>query len=463
MSSTKLAIALLGLASIAAIAWSSSLAYARMRTYRATIAAGNPTTESYVLMQALKTVVERHHPRLKLTMVPTDGTPQSLIRLARREVQFAVAEADERAGLSSRTVALLYKDLVQILVPRSSEVRSFADLRGKRIALPRFGGQYQSFLFLARHVGLRDSDFSFTGSDDDSAGGHFASKEADALFVVRALHTERIARLTVGGNVRFIPIDAGPALRLEIPAFGTSGIPKDAYQSDPPVPEADIPTISVDRLLLTRADIPKEVVFTIAQVLMERRQEIAAAIPEAQGWVRQLAASVKPPNDRAGLFPPLHPGAALYYGRGELTFSEAELVAACAVGFLFLGLWLLIVKVTVRKRQKFYSDQFNDNMMKLVEEAQFPTPQRPIGAIRAESVELLTGAMKDLCEERISEQSFESSRVVWQIAYQFLREGAPVPAIPEDPPASPPQWIPPDEPKRAAGPKQRRWSMWRDA
>ena len=49
------------------------------------IAAGSPRAESFVLMRALKTVVERNYPRLRITVHETGGTSESLARLEERE------------------------------------------------------------------------------------------------------------------------------------------------------------------------------------------------------------------------------------------------------------------------------------------------------------------------------------------------------------------------------------------
>jgi len=158
--------------------------YQRNRKYELTIAAGARSGESYVLAQALKTVAERHYLNLRMTVRETGGTSENLALLERKEAQLAAAQADVPAGPSTRLVALLYADVFQLLVQKDSPVGWFPVLVGKRIALPRQGGQYQSFLKVAEHFGLSASDFQFLDADISTEA--FVRSEADAIFRVRA-------------------------------------------------------------------------------------------------------------------------------------------------------------------------------------------------------------------------------------------------------------------------------------
>jgi TRAP-type uncharacterized transport system substrate-binding protein len=133
----------------------TSLAFQRSKVRYLTLAAGSPSGESYIVCTALSTVLERHYPTIKLRVLETGGTVESLKMIEDGQVQLAVAQADVLAGPSARILAVLYDDTFQLLTPRLSPVRSFAALRGKTIALPPSGGQLQSFLRVARHFGLQ--------------------------------------------------------------------------------------------------------------------------------------------------------------------------------------------------------------------------------------------------------------------------------------------------------------------
>src|SRR5262245_47362135 len=167
----------------------------RTKTRVVTVAAGAASGESYLLAQALKTVTEARYPNIHLSVVETAGTAENLRLLEQRRVEFAAAQADVPVGPSARIIAVLYDDTFQLLVHNTSSIHAFADLRGRRIALPQAGGQYQSFLSVAEHFGIGARDCTFVGADEDSSDRAFVSGEADAVFRVRALGNPAIVNL----------------------------------------------------------------------------------------------------------------------------------------------------------------------------------------------------------------------------------------------------------------------------
>ncbi len=66
----------------------------RSRTEYLTLAAGTSSGESYILGNALKTVVERHYPRIRITLLETGGTVENLQMLEDGRAQLATAQAD---------------------------------------------------------------------------------------------------------------------------------------------------------------------------------------------------------------------------------------------------------------------------------------------------------------------------------------------------------------------------------
>jgi TRAP transporter TAXI family solute receptor len=394
----------------------------RFGTHRIIIAAGSADGETLPLMKAVKAVAERYDPRLEISFLDTNGTVDSLNRLERSEAQMVTTEADIIAGPSARSVAILFPDTVQVLVRNDSGIKQFTDLRGKRIALVRSQGPFRTFLLLAQHFGMREADFNFIGADDPGAERAFTRGEADVYFAVRPLHSGALTRLVAAGGVSFMPIEDALALHLEVPAFERATIPKDTYTGTPMVPAADVPTVSLDRLLLARSDVPDIVTYEIAQVLMERRQEIVSAIPDTESAVRPLPANIRPPDGRNSLAAGLHPGAATYYNHGEISFSEDDKFGASAAIAVLTILWVWALRTALRRRQKRYSDTFNRRVVELMRESQTVRDEPRFLAIRHELLQMMMKAVIDLDRDHVSEQSFQISRVVWQIAFDLIRE-----------------------------------------
>ena len=71
-------------------------------------------------------------------------------------------------------------------------------------------------------------------------------------------------------------------MRVKHPAFEPTKLPKGAYQgNEPTVPADDLPTVSVQRLLLANANLDPAIALQINQAINENRRELQAAIPLA--------------------------------------------------------------------------------------------------------------------------------------------------------------------------------------
>lgn len=447
---------ILSLATAGMVAFGISLLLPRFGKQKIIIAAGSPDGEAFTLMQAVKAVVERYDPRIEISFLQTAGSVDSLNRLERGEAQMVTTEGDIIAGPSARSVAILFPDTIQVLLRNEANIKRFTDLKGKRIALVRSEGPFRSFVLLAQHFGMRESDFNFIGADDASAERAFARNEADAYFAIRPLHTGALIRFVAAGDVSFMPIEDALALHLEVPAFASAAIPKDSYTGNPMVPATDVPTISSDRLLLARSDVPDSVVYEITKVLTERRQEIVAAIPDTAGAVRALPANIKAPDGKNGLTAGLHSGAATYYNRGEISFSEGEEFGAFITLTVLTILWLWTLRSGLRRRQKDYSDTFNRRVVQLMRESQTTHVEDRFLTIRHELLQMMMKAVIDLDHDHVSEQSFQISRVIWQIAFDLIRERIAAVGL-ADPAALTEEAI-----RAGESAKERPWSLLRD-
>src|SRR5271170_1672802 len=304
--------------SLAVVLWQGS------RTQHLTLAAGASSGESYILGNALKTVVERHYPRIRITLLETGGTVENLQMLEDGRAQLATAQSDVLPGPSARSVAVLYDDTFQLLVPVDSPLQKVVDLRGKHIALAKTGGQFQSFLKVAEHFGLSQADFHFVGISDEAADEAFLNGKADAIFRVRAIGNPAIAQLVQSGKVRFLPIPHAAAMKINHPAFEPAVIPEGAYMGAPPIPSQDLPTVAVHRTFLARDTANPAAIRAITEALIERRQEMMQEIPASMAEVRLLMAQVRRPESQAGIGPALHPGALSFYDKDKPSFLLAH-------------------------------------------------------------------------------------------------------------------------------------------
>jgi len=411
-------------ASLSVIAGLAVAFFRSSKTQRLTLAAGSSSGESYILGNALKKVVERHYPKIRIALLETGGTVESLNMLEDGRAQLAAAQSDVLPGPAARVLAILYDDAFQLLVLKESPVRNFADLRGQRIALAQSGGQFQSFLRVAEHFGLQQGDFRFVGSTDEAADEAFSNGQADAIFRVRALGNPSVQQLVESGKVRFIPLEHAAAMKIKQPAFNPSLIPEGAYLGSPPVPDRDLPTVAVHRTLLARVDANEAAIRTITGVLMEQRQEIMEEIPERLTEVRLLLAQVRRPEAQAGIGPPLHPGALSFYDKDKPSFlqANADYVGLLLTVVLMAASWIWELKRWMQRQQKSNADEYSSRVVALMNSAQKVNSLASLEDIWRELLAIFSEAVHDLDADKLSEESFDSFRSILQIAMDATRD-----------------------------------------
>jgi uncharacterized protein len=410
--------------SVALVAGLAIALWQRARTEHLTLAAGASSGESYILGNALKTVLERHYPRIRITLLETGGTVENLRMLEDGRVQMATAQADIVPGPKARAIAVLYDDTFQLLVPKNSPVQSLVDLQGRWIALAQSGGQFQSFLHVADHFGLRREDFQFVGTSDQDAGDAFLNGRADAIFRVRALGDPSIQHLVQSGKVRFLPIEHAAAMKIKYPAFQAALIPVGAYLGNPPIPAQDFPTVSVQRTLLARDNANIAAIRAVTEVLIERRQEIMQEIPSNMAEVRLLLVQTRRPQPQSGLGPALHPGAQSYYDKDKPSFllAHSDFLGLILTVGLMAGSWIWELKRWMQRQQKSNADQYSNRVVALIGGVQEVNSLAPLDETWRELLKILTEAVRDLDTDKLSEESFSSFRAILQIGMEVTKE-----------------------------------------
>jgi hypothetical protein len=396
-----------------------------------TLAAGDPEGESYIISEAIEKVVERNS-SIKIEVISTGGTAESLKKLQEGTAQLATAQADvaseEISGTkaqSSRTVAILYKDLFQLVV-RDPNIKQFSDLRGKRVALPIKGGQYKSFDKVAQHYGLlkedkKTLDIKVTGLsnnenyDDKQAEEDFKSRTVDALFRVRALGNQGISMLVKDYDGRLVSIEQAKAMKIQHPAFESAEIPQGAYKGNFAVPDKDLPTVAVSRILVVRDTVDASVIQEITRIIFEHRQEIANAISKEHPEVKPLIASIDRPSNTSGSIPPIHPGAVAFYERDKPSFVQehADYLALILTVIVVVVSWIRQLKIWIESSRKNEADEYIASAINLMKAS-------PNDLEKNQKLldEIFRKAADALILESISQESFRT----FNEAYKTTRE-----------------------------------------
>jgi TRAP transporter TAXI family solute receptor len=426
------------------------------QTRSLTIAAGQNTGDSYQLAEKIAAVVQLHQPSIKISVEATDGTPKNLQLLDQGTAQLAMAQADIPTPRSAQVVSLMFPDLYQLVVKSDLGVTRISQLKGKRVKFfkpPEKGGQLQSLEFLLNYYHLqKGSDYDYITAAIGPEEQAFCSGRVNAIFYVRAAGNEWVKDvLKEGCRGRLIAIDQAKAMQIERPNLEVADIPQGAYQGNPPIPERDLPTVGVQRLLLARQDVDKEVIQKITQVLYEHRQDLlqsveVPALPrdrlkysDALKRPMPLAAYISQPNfagqheaTRRATGIPTHAGAQAYYDREKPSPLEQYAdVFSFLLSMMTLGIaWGLNVLRKLEQRQKDKADDYIREVVVLMDAAdclkalgEFLTATAEPNEPRLHQAYTLVveNTAKVLVECRKSEQTRQNQRISQESLASFNR------------------------------------------
>ncbi|MCX5400191.1 TAXI family TRAP transporter solute-binding subunit [Streptomyces sp. NBC_00102] len=258
-------------------------------------------------------------PGVSIQLRTSQGSQQNIERVAAGEADFTIATADAvatylRGGRPGarrlRGCVRLYDDYVQLIVPRSSSVRTVADLRGKRVGVGQLGSGVKLVadrLMTAAGVDPAKGVTPVTAGID-TMPSLLVEGKLDAFFWSGGLPTNAVQQLSRRTDVRLVPLQDELIRRLQAAGGSTryyraAVMPADAY------PEMQrgqsVPTVAVANLLVTtdRTDAAMTEAFT--RTVIDSRDRIGREVHSAQLVDLRTAIYTDPL--------PLHDGAQQYY------------------------------------------------------------------------------------------------------------------------------------------------------
>jgi hypothetical protein len=196
------------------------------------------------------------------------------------------------------------------------------------------------------------------------------------------------------------------------------------YLGNPPIPAQDFPTVSIQRTLLASDHASTAAIRAVTEALIERRHEIMDEIPAKMTEVRLLLVQTRRPQPQTGLDPPLHPGALSFYDKDKPSFllAHADYVGLILTVGLMAGSWIWELKRWMQRQQKTNADQYSNRVVALISGVQEVTSIAPLDETWRELLKILTEAVRDLDADKLSEESFNSFRVILQIGMEVTKE-----------------------------------------
>ena len=247
----------------------------------------------------------------------TSGASGENVRLInKKEVELALVQSDTLdfafnakeafkeplKGMS--VIAVLYPEVVQVVVAADGPIKSFADLKGKKVGVGAPGsGTEANYRQLLDAYGMKKEDVNGQYLSFSESAEAFKDKHIDAFIVTGGVPTSAIMDVATQNAIRILPMSADILGKLteKYPFLAGVKIPANSYKGQ----TDEVQTAAVNAVLIAGNQLKDDMVYNLTKALFDNQAELASA--HAKGKELNSQYAVK------GVSIPFHPGAVKYF------------------------------------------------------------------------------------------------------------------------------------------------------
>jgi len=318
-------------AGLLAFAAAAGTLYYVLRPTTLRIAVGPAGSEDQKLIQLMAQTFARENSAVRLSLVTTEGTAESIALFTAGKADLAVARGDLNLPANAESVAILRKNVVVLWAPSglpakgskkqpAPKIKSLDELAGHRVGVI---GRTQANVTLLRSIlkesGINPDKVTISQFATNQLGEMARDPSVDAFMAVGPLKSKITvdaiaATAAARGEPKFLPVDVADAIAKKNPIYESEEIPASIFGSSPQRPEDKVDTVAVNHLIIAPKSLSETAVAAFARQLFTNRQQFAREMPTAS----QIE---KPDTDKDAALP-AHAGAAAYIDGNERTFLE---------------------------------------------------------------------------------------------------------------------------------------------
>ena len=247
----------------------------------------------------------------------TSGASAENVRLVnKKEVELALVQSDTLDFAFNATeafkeplkamnaIAVLYPEVIQVVVGAASPIKSITDLKGKKVGVGAPGsGTEANFRQLLDAYGMKKEDVNAQFLSFSESAEAYKDKHIDAFIVTAGIPNAGIMDVATQNEIRIldIPADITAKLTQKYPFLAAAKVPANTYKGQ----TTEVSTVAVTAVLICGSSLSEAMVYNLTKALFENQAELAAA--HAKGKELNPQYAVK------GVSIPFHPGAVKYY------------------------------------------------------------------------------------------------------------------------------------------------------
>jgi TRAP transporter TAXI family solute receptor len=280
------------------------------------LATGGTAGTYYPFGGAMAKIWNNKVPGVNVTAQATGASAENVRLVNKQEAELALVQSDtidfaynakeafKEKLTKMRAIAVLYPEVIQIVVRGDSKINSFADLKGAKIGVGAPGsGTEANFRQFLDVYGMSKEDVRAQYLSFAESAEQFKDKHIDAFIVVAGIPNAAIMDVAVLQSIRIlgIPDDKTAQLTRKYPFLSPVVIPATTYKNMP----GDVKTVAVNAVLIASSDVKDDIVYGMTKALFESQAELSAS--HAKGKELNIKTAV------SGVSIPFHPGAVKYY------------------------------------------------------------------------------------------------------------------------------------------------------
>jgi TRAP transporter TAXI family solute receptor len=247
----------------------------------------------------------------------TSGASAENVRLVnKKEVELALVQSDTLDFAFNATeafkeplkamnaIAVLYPEVIQVVVAAAGPIKSIADLKGKKVGVGAPGsGTEANFRQLLDAYGMKKEDVNAQFLSFSESAEAYKDKHIDAFIVTAGIPNAGIMDVATQNEIRIlnIPADVAAKLTQKYPFLAAVKVPANTYKGQ----TAEVSTVAVNAVLIAGSSLKEAMVYNLTKALFENQADLASA--HAKGKELNMKTAV------TGVSIPFHPGAVKYY------------------------------------------------------------------------------------------------------------------------------------------------------
>ncbi|MBP1719930.1 MAG: transporter solute receptor, family [Deltaproteobacteria bacterium] len=280
------------------------------------LATGGTAGTYYPFGGAMAKIWNSKIPGMNITAQATGASAENVRLVNKKEAELAIVQSDtvdfafnaketfKEKLTKLNAIAVLYPEIIQLVAREESPIKSFADLKGKKVGVGAPGsGTEANFRQLLDIYGMKKEDVRAQYLSFAESAEQFKDKHIDAFIVVAGIPNAAIMDIGAMHKIKIlsIPDDMTAKLTKKYPFLAPIKIPANTYKNI----TTEVKTVAVMAVLIINSEIKDDIGYNLTKALFENQADLASA--HAKGKELSLQTAVR------GVSIPFHPGAVKYY------------------------------------------------------------------------------------------------------------------------------------------------------